>query len=43
MKLLFTTHPLHPFIRKSIEEDFGFDYKCVVCLGEVSNQDDKME
>ena len=30
----------HAFIRKSIQEDFGFDCKCSVCLGKVSNQDD---
>ena len=30
----------HAFIRVSIQEDFGFNCKCVVCMGKVPNQDD---
>ena len=33
----------HAFIRESIQEDFGFDCKCVVCLGQVPNQDGIVE
>ena len=33
---------LHAFIRQSIQKNFGFDCKCVVCLGKVFNQDDQM-
>ena len=33
---------LHDDMRKTIQEDFGFDCKCTVCLGEVPNQDDIM-
>ena len=34
---------LHADNRRLIKEDFGFDCRCVVCLGQVPNQDDIME
>ena len=33
---------LHDDMRNTIQEEFGFDCKCTVCLGEVPNQDDIM-
>jgi len=33
---------LHADMRKTIQEDFGFDCKCPVCCGEVPIQDDIM-
>jgi len=33
---------LHAEMRKTILEDFGFDCKCLVCSGELPNQDDIM-
>ena len=33
---------LHVDMRKTIQEDFGFDCKCSVCSGEVPSQDDIM-
>ena len=35
--------PFHNQIKKTIQDDFGFDCKCSVCSGEVPNQDDIME
>ena len=32
----------HAFTRELIQNDFGFNCRCVVCLGQVPNQDDKM-
>ena len=34
---------LHADNRRLIKEDFGFDCRCVVCLGQVPNQDNIME
>ena len=33
---------LHVHMKETIQEDFGFDCKCPVCSGEVTNQDDIM-
>ena len=33
---------LHDDMRKTIQEDFGFDCKCPMCSGEVPNHDDTM-
>ena len=33
---------LNVHMRETIQEDFGFDCKCLVCSGEVPNQDDIM-
>ena len=32
----------HVNMRKTIQEDFGFDCKCPVCSGKITNQDDIM-